>query len=128
MRDKLDRYQVESVPLMRGNRRLGSYLMEAGLLSPAQVEVILNDQKATGMRFGEIAVQRQWLKEQTVEFFATKVMKLEPSAPPRAAEPAKRSAPPPPPLAGRRPDRVLITKPLTSNPSSDPNNEVTWVG
>lgn len=51
-----------------GNKRIGSYLVDAGLLSLAQVEVVLSDQDSTEMRFGEILVSRGWLKFQTVEF------------------------------------------------------------
>lgn len=50
------------------SKRIGGYLIEAGLLSPAQVEVVLSDQELTGMRFGEILVSRGWLKSQTIEF------------------------------------------------------------
>jgi hypothetical protein len=53
---------------------LGSYLIEAGLLTTAQVDVALNDQRLTGMRFGEVLTARGWVKEQTVEFFVQKVM------------------------------------------------------
>lgn len=49
-------------------KHIGNYLVEAGLLSIAQVDVILCDQASTGMRFGEIAASRGWLKEQTIEY------------------------------------------------------------
>ena len=51
-------------------RPLGAYFVEAGLISPAQVQVVLNDQEMTGLRFGEILVQRGWIKEKTVEYFS----------------------------------------------------------
>lgn len=51
-----------------GIKRIGSYLVDAGLLSLAQVEVVLSDQDSTEMRFGEILVSRGWLKFETVEF------------------------------------------------------------
>jgi hypothetical protein len=47
---------------------IGNYLVEAGLLSTAQVDVILSDQVRTHMRFGEIVASRGWLKEQTIEY------------------------------------------------------------
>lgn len=57
------------------NRPLGGYLLEAGLISPAQLEVALNDQKMmSGMRVGEILVARGWIKEQTVEYLMRKVI------------------------------------------------------
>lgn len=64
---------IESSPF----RPLGDYLVEAGLLSPAQVHVALNDQCMTGLRFGEILVKRGWVKEQTVEYFMHKVVEPE---------------------------------------------------
>ena len=78
MRDRSDRYQVQTVPNASSPsskpKRLGSYLLEAGLLTPAQVHVALNDQQATGMRFGEVLVARGWVKEQTVEWIMQKVI------------------------------------------------------
>lgn len=55
-------------------RPLGAYLVEAGLLTDAQVGVALADQSITSMLFGEIIVARGWLKEQTVEFIMNKVV------------------------------------------------------
>ena len=52
-------------------------MVEAGLLTHDQINVALNDQQATGMRFGEIIVARGWLKEQTVEWIVTKVIEPE---------------------------------------------------
>jgi hypothetical protein len=57
-----------AVLLANSKKCIGSYLVEAGLLSPAQVDVVLSDQATTGMRFGEIVVSHGWLKEQTVEY------------------------------------------------------------
>jgi hypothetical protein len=59
-----------TVPL----KPIGSYLVEAGLLSLGQVEVILADQRATGMKFGEIAVTRGWVKHQTIEYLMSRVI------------------------------------------------------
>lgn len=53
---------------------LGAYLIEAGLLSQAQVDVVLADQTNTEMQFGEIVVTRGWLKEQTIEYLMQKVV------------------------------------------------------
>ncbi len=55
-------------------KRLGGYLVEAGLLTTAQVDVALNDQKITGMRFGEILVVRGWVKQQTIDFIMKRVI------------------------------------------------------
>lgn len=55
-------------------KRLGAYLIEADLLTEAQVEVALTDQNATGIRFGEILVARGWIKQKTIEYLMEKVI------------------------------------------------------
>ena len=59
------------------DKRLGSYLIDAGLLSPSQVDVALSDQASTGMRFGEIVVERGWIKQQTIDYLHSKIIELE---------------------------------------------------
>ena len=59
---------------MPRTKRLGGYLVDAGLLTPAQVDVVLNDQKFSGMRFGEILAARGWVKQQTIEYLMQKVI------------------------------------------------------
>ncbi len=56
---------------------IGSYLVDAGLLSAGQVEVILSDQQMMDMSFGEIATARGWVKQQTVEYLMYKVIEPE---------------------------------------------------
>ena len=75
--DISDRYHVQSISSLTSTKRIGGYLVEAGLLTHDQINVALNDQQATGMRFGEIIVARGWLKEQTVEWIVTKVIEPE---------------------------------------------------
>lgn len=53
---------------------LGSYLVEAGLLTQAHIDVALADQQVTGARLGEIIVTRGWIKEQTIEYLMDKVI------------------------------------------------------
>jgi len=151
MRDRSDRYQVQTVPTSASSniKRLGSYLLEAGLITPAQVHVALNDQKATGMRFGEVLVARGWLKEQTVEWVMKKVIVPErravqareqaaPATDPQVVKAVSTRPPvqaPPPPAAStpqsngkasqNRRD-VPIAKPLPPVNSSD--SDVSWVG
>lgn len=67
-------YRLPDVSNGLGSKRIGDYLVEAGLLSLAQVEVVLLDQDFTGMRFGEILVTRGWLKSQTIEFLFQNVI------------------------------------------------------
>jgi hypothetical protein len=81
MRDRSDRYRVQTVELSSSVRkRLGSYLVESGLLTTAQLDVALNDQKmteettGTRMQLGEILAARGWIKEQTIEYLMQKVV------------------------------------------------------
>ena len=56
------------------SKRLGDYLVEAGLLTDSQIEVALADQLTTGLRFGEVLVRRGWVKEETIEYLMQKVI------------------------------------------------------
>ncbi|MGF1499708.1 MAG: hypothetical protein ACFB8W_23220 [Elainellaceae cyanobacterium] len=150
-RDHTERYRVQTVKTLTGHKRLGSYLVDAGLITDAQVNVALNDQQATGMRFGEVLATRGWVKQQTIEYLMKKVViperraaKQKPTPPPSQdfAAPAPAPTPKPP---GRSPARVAptpapsaasssngsrrdipISKPLPSVPS--PDSDVNWVG
>lgn len=130
----------ESVSSPR-TKRLGGYLVEAGLLTPAQVDVVLNDQKSTGMRFGEILAARGWVKQQTIEYFMQKVILPEQqTAPQRSPEGVEKEV-----SSGRELEEVTlmprsgwhsadgtarrelpIAKPLQSMPAAD--DDVSWVG
>jgi hypothetical protein len=55
-------------------KRLGDYLVEAGLLTQAQIEVALADQATTNLRFGEVLIRRGWVKEETIEYLMKKVI------------------------------------------------------
>jgi hypothetical protein len=57
-----------------GHKPIGAYLVEAGLLSEAQVGVALADQGVTSMIFGEILVTRGWIKAQTIEYLMQKIV------------------------------------------------------
>ena len=59
------------------SKRIGSYLIDAGLVTEAQVDVALNDQKSTGMKLGEVMVMRGWVKEKTMRFIVNKVIDIE---------------------------------------------------
>ena len=57
---------------------LGCYLIEAGLITQAQVDVALNDQKIMDdMRFGEVLVARGWIKQQTLDYLLQKIIEPE---------------------------------------------------
>jgi hypothetical protein len=56
-------------------KRLGSYLVDAGLVTLAQIDVALNDQEfMDDMRIGDILVTRGWIKQQTLDFVIDKVV------------------------------------------------------
>jgi hypothetical protein len=61
-------------PFVNTRKPLGAYLVEAGLLTDAQVGVALADQGTTFLPFGEIVVTRGWVKEQTIEYLMQKVI------------------------------------------------------
>lgn len=48
---------------------LGYYLQQAAILDNAQIEVILAEQKTTGIRFGTVAVFQGFIKSTTLDFF-----------------------------------------------------------
>lgn len=91
-------YRVPPTATTAKPKQIGTYLTDAGLLTADQIQVILNDQTATGMRFGDIAVARGWIKEQTIEWIMTKVVEPERRAIQtvlaRKAETARKSQPP----------------------------------
>lgn len=144
MRDSSDRRPVTPIAAHTSysKKRLGGYLVEAGLLTPAQIDVALNDQKLTGMRFGEILAARGWVKQQTIEYLMHKVVLPEqkevkqPSSQTRVASQQSgdvngRVAISTSPLvteAGKQAMRrdAPIAKPLSS--SSQPDGDVSWVG
>ena len=49
---------------------LGFILQEAGLITPAQVEVALQDQQYYQLPFGEILSLHGWIRQETADFFA----------------------------------------------------------
>ena len=48
---------------------LGYYLRKAYLLNEKQVEIILQEQKSNQEKFGAVAVQKGWVKQDTIDFF-----------------------------------------------------------
>jgi hypothetical protein len=60
-------------------KRLGAYLIDAGLITLSQVDVALNDQEFMddGMRFGDVLVARGWVKQQTLDYLIEKVVEPE---------------------------------------------------
>ncbi len=56
------------------NKPLGKYLVEAGLITPSQLERALEAQKSTGARLGEIIANKGWVGQETIEYFMEKVI------------------------------------------------------
>ncbi len=48
---------------------IGQYFKQAALLNESQIQAILNEQKQTQQKFGELAIAKGWLKQTTVDFF-----------------------------------------------------------
>lgn len=136
MRDRSDRVQFSSVPPGSPSAKyLGSYLVEAGLITSAQVDVALNDQKIMDdMRFGEVLVARGWVKQQTLDYLIKKVVEPEQRAAkpsqPKSLSPDRLLSPAivkqPPAIAAKSSDLLPNErKPLPSVPSDD---GVSWAG
>ena len=51
------------------SKPLGWYLQQAALLKDKDIQLILNEQKSTGIRFGTVAVLQGILKSTTLDFF-----------------------------------------------------------
>jgi hypothetical protein len=56
---------------------LGLILQQAELVSPAQIQLVLQDQKIyTDLKIGEILALRGWVKQETSDFFALEWKKI----------------------------------------------------
>lgn len=53
---------------------LGRYLVEAGLITPTQLQVALEAQKQENRRLGEILVQHGWVEKQSIENLMERVV------------------------------------------------------
>ncbi|HIK26207.1 MAG TPA: hypothetical protein IGP91_11195 [Thermosynechococcus sp. M46_R2017_013] len=91
-------------------KRLGNYLVEAELVTPAQIEVALADQRATGARLGDILVARGWLRKGTIEFIMERVV-----LPERRRQGSETSS--------SRPDAASVQSPRTPPPSGSSVND-----
>ena len=122
------------------HKPLGAYLVEAGLLTDAQVGVALADQSMTSMLFGEIIVTRGWVKEQTIEYIMHKVVMPERSTEKRTYADLEaglvRQTIPPAPVQGAykrtntpRGGASVLQGPKTTTPPTATDEEgVSWIG
>ena len=51
------------------NFPIGYYLTQACLLTEKQVEIILQEQKNNQQKFGQLAVEKRWIEQKTINFF-----------------------------------------------------------
>ena len=56
---------------------LGYYLQEAALINEQQIETLLQEQQQTGMLWGELVVEKGWIKFKTLNFFLQHIGKTE---------------------------------------------------
>ena len=80
--------------LQQPRQPLGQYLKEAALLDEQQIQAILQEQKQTGGRFGEIAVRRGWLGQSTLVFFLVSLQAFSRSPKDSAATATQKQQPP----------------------------------
>ncbi len=53
---------------------LGVYLIEAGIVTPEQVEIALKQQSHSGKRLGTVIADCGWVKQQTIEYLMEKIV------------------------------------------------------
>jgi hypothetical protein len=63
----------KSTPVQSG-KRLGGYLVDAGLLTSEQLKIALREQEKTDRRLGEVISDQGWVNQQTIEYLMEKVV------------------------------------------------------
>lgn len=58
------------------DKPLGEILVEAGLVSLAQIEIALQEQSQSSLKIGEILALHGWIKQETADFFVEQWAKL----------------------------------------------------
>ncbi len=53
----------------KSKQPIGQYLKQAALLNEQQIQTILEEQKQSKLKFGELAIAKGWLKQSTLDFF-----------------------------------------------------------
>uniref|UniRef100_B8HZB7 Cyclic nucleotide-binding domain-containing protein n=1 Tax=Cyanothece sp. (strain PCC 7425 / ATCC 29141) TaxID=395961 RepID=B8HZB7_CYAP4 len=109
----------------KGMKPIGNYLVEAGLLCQAQVETILRDQEYSGLQFGEVAVLRGWVKQQTIEFLFNKIVLPEREAFKSCLARKARQAEP---QAIQPPCKDTTSIPQKASCQKYQDDEIAWVG
>jgi thioredoxin reductase len=55
-------------------KRIGTYLLEAGLVTSEQLEIALADQQKKPIRLGQLLSERGWVNQQTIEYLIEHVI------------------------------------------------------
>jgi thioredoxin reductase len=63
--------------LTRKAKRIGTYLLEAGLVTSEQLQEALDEQTRIAMPLGKLLASRGWVSQQTIEFMMEKVIRPE---------------------------------------------------
>ena len=61
--------QWSSLAARPPQKPIGQYLQQAGLLNERQIKILLATQQQTQLKFGELAVQKKWIGQATIDFF-----------------------------------------------------------
>jgi hypothetical protein len=56
---------------------IGHYLVESGLLTTVQIELVLSEQQKNPIRIGELIAKKGWISQHTIDFLAERVMEPE---------------------------------------------------
>ena len=95
-------------------KRIGTCLVEAGLLTPDQVEVALTEQKQTTQRLGEVISSRGWVRQQTIDYIVNQMAQ---------PQPADTSAP-----ISNEPSPMGLIQMLTASWVSQAISVAAWLG
>ena len=73
----MEDYKFSKFSSQPANKKpIGQILIEAGLISIAQLELALHEQKQNDMRIGEILVAHRWISPKTINFFCDRWLEL----------------------------------------------------
>ncbi|ELS03875.1 hypothetical protein Xen7305DRAFT_00035990 [Xenococcus sp. PCC 7305] len=61
--------QLPQLPQRPKTKPLGYYLQQASLINARQIEIILEEQKQKNLLFGELILEKNWLRKKTLNFF-----------------------------------------------------------
>ncbi|MGB3513763.1 MAG: hypothetical protein WBA93_32060 [Microcoleaceae cyanobacterium] len=71
-------FYIQQIQEQESKALLGQVLQQAGLISQTQIRVALTIQQNTedGVKIGQVIVNKGWLKQETIDFFAEDLLKL----------------------------------------------------